>query len=198
MLSLYGDLFDYPLSARRRPEAHVFSLRPAPRQHLRSQDNTDSILRSALHDFERLENELFQGFPYFDTNGILNRHSFNEACLQPLKSEDPKFWGFSLGTSDYSPENLKVELDDRCLSIRGTQNTESEDGKQKECRSFQRVFTVPDEVNLDTVKVKMDDQGRMVVHGEKEVVEEKRSIREIPIEMKKKLKAGDTTPQKSA
>ena len=143
MLSLYGDLFDHPLSARRRPEAHVFSLRQVPRQHLRSQDNAGSILRSALHDFERLENELFQGFPYFDTNGILNRHSFNEACLQPLKSDDPKFWGFSLGTSDYSPENLKVELDDRCLSIKGTQKPRAKMGNKKnpdlsrECSRFQ-------------------------------------------------------------
>ena len=186
MLSPYGDLFDHPLSVTRGHPTHLFSMRPVHRQHLRAQNGADSMLRSALHDFERLENELFHGFPHIDTNGMLNRHSFNEACLQPLKSEDPKSWGFSLGTSDYSPENLKVELNERCLSIKGTQQTESEDGKQKESRSFQRVFTIPDEVKLDTVKVKMDDQGRMVVHGEKEAVEEKRSIREIPIEITKK------------
>ena len=185
MLSLYGDLFDHPLSARNGHSPQLFTLRPFSRPR-----DTDSIVRSALHDFERLENELFGGLSTLNSD-FLNRHSFNEACLQPLKSEDPKSWGFSLGTSDYSPENLKVELDDRCLSIRGTQQTESEDGKQKESRSFQRIFTIPDHVKLDTVKVKMDDQGRMIVHGEKEVVEEKRSIREIPIAIAKKSEAGE-------
>ena len=184
MLSLYGDLFDHPLSLNRRRSPQLFTLRPISRQA--PSREAESLLRSALHDFDQLENELFRGFPAADTNGLLNRHSFSEACLQPLQSEDSKSWGFSLGTSDYSPGNLKVELDDRCLSIKGSQQTESEDGKQKEFRSFQRMFTIPEDVKMDSMKVKMDDQGRMIVHGEKEIKEEKRSIREIPIEIAKK------------
>ena len=184
MLSLYGDLFDHPRSLTRRRSPQSFTLRPVlPQAPLKE---ANSLLFSAFHDFEHLENELFRGFPTPETNEVFNRHSFNEACLQPLQSEDPKSWGFSLGTSDYSPDNLKVELDHRCLSIKGSQQTESEDGKQKESRSFQRMFTIPEEVKLDSVKVKVDDQGRMIVHGEKEIKDEKRSIREIPIEIAKK------------
>ena len=183
MLRLRGDLFDHPSLTRRR-SPQFFTLRPVSRQA--PSRETESLLLSALHDFEQLENELFRGFRTIDTNGVFNHHSFSEACLQPLQSEDPKSWGFSLGTSDYSPENLQVELDHRCLSIKGSQQTESEDGKQKESRSFQRIFTVPEEVKLDSVKVKMNDQGRMIVHGEKEIKEEKRNIREIPIEIAKK------------
>ena len=194
MLSVYGDLFHHPLPTSPRYSPHLLTMGPISRQ-LRAA-NANSMLRSALHDLEQLEHDFFRAFPNVNTNELLNRHSFNEACLQPLQSEDPNSWGFSFGTSDYSPENLKVELTERCLSIKGSQGTESEDGKQKEFRSFQRMFTVPEEVKLDSVKVKVDDQGRIIVHGEKEIKEEKRSIREIPIEISKPTTVVDSKEQK--
>ena len=157
MLSVYGDLFRHPLSTSPRYSPHLLTMGPISRQ-LRA-TNANFMLRLALHDFEQLEHDFFRAFPNVKANELLNRHSFNEACLQPLQSGDPKSWGFSLGTSDYSPENLKVELTERCLSIKGSQGTESEDGKQKETRSFQRMFTIPEKVKLETVRVKMDDQG---------------------------------------
>ena len=51
-------------------------------------------------------------------------------------------------------------------------------------------------VKLDIVKVKMDDQGRMIVHGEKEIKEEKRSIREIPFEISKQKAVVDPKEKK--
>ena len=59
-----------------------------------------------------------------------------------------------------------MKLEDRLLTVEGTRTTESDNGNQKESRYFQRKLTVPESVNLDTLKAKFESSGKLIIQGE--------------------------------
>ena len=53
------------------------------------------------------------------------------------------------------------------LTIEGKRTSKSESGNEYESTSFQRRLTVPESVNLDTLRAKFNPGGRLIVRGAK-------------------------------
>ncbi|VDO87435.1 unnamed protein product [Haemonchus placei] len=90
--------------------------------------------------------------------------------LTPLKDQfqlqmvdDDKKFAVSLDVSQFRPEELKVQLEGRQLTIEGKQEHKTENSAIQ--RSFIRKYVLPENVDLEAIRTQLDDKGHLSVEG---------------------------------
>lgn len=125
-------------------------------------------------------------YPFFDpksmslTRGMEGQYmplsmNFNEqpATNSEIVNTDEKF-AINLNVSQFKPEELKINLDGRRLSIQGEQDVSNENGHST--RSFSRVILLPEDVDASSVASNLSDTGTLSIEAPKMVPEQGRSI----------------------
>ncbi|CAJ0597306.1 unnamed protein product [Cylicocyclus nassatus] len=99
----------------------------------------------------------------------------NEA--HKLVNDDKKF-AVSIDVSQFKPEELKVNLDGRLLTVEGKQ--EHKDDHSFMARSFVRSWTLPEDADPDALHSELNDKGQLTIEAPK-VGSSSRSKKNIPI-----------------
>ncbi|VDO63613.1 unnamed protein product [Heligmosomoides polygyrus] len=78
---------------------------------------------------------------------------------------DEKKFAVSLDVSHFKPEQLKVHIDGRDLTIEGHQEVKTEHGYIK--KAFTHKWALPEECDLDAVRTELDNGGHLSVEAPK-------------------------------
>ena len=98
--------------------------------------------------------------------------------------DDDKVFEIRLNTQNYRPDEIKVNVVDKVLSIEGKHEEKSEDGSRFTSRQFFRKFALPDECPADQVVSNLSADGVLLVTAPKLAIKD--SERAVPIQMEKK------------
>ncbi|KAL6725296.1 hypothetical protein Aduo_007358 [Ancylostoma duodenale] len=132
------------------------------------------FFEEALRDFRQMERVMFT--PLYRT---IPCELKSEQAAGETINDDSKF-AVSIDVSKFKPENLKVNLDGRNLTIEGKQEIKEENGYSM--RSFVRQWVLPENVDLDAIKSSLTDSGRLSIEAPKFAKPEAETGRSIPIE----------------
>ncbi|VDM62040.1 unnamed protein product [Angiostrongylus costaricensis] len=102
----------------------------------------------------------------------------NEA--HQVVNDDKKF-AVSIDVSQFKPEELKVNLDGRMLTVEGKQECRNDTSYMT--RSFVRSWTLPNDVDTDAIQTELNDQGKLTIKAAKNGSTV--SKKSIPIEPRK-------------
>ncbi|VDO80746.1 unnamed protein product [Haemonchus placei] len=131
------------------------------------------FVEEAMRDFRYMDSMMF---------GPLHRFGFPwetaEESAKEIINNDSKF-AVCIDVSKFKPENLKVNIDGRQLTIEGKQEVQEDNGYSM--RSFVRRVILPDNVNLDAVRSSLSDSGHLSIEAPK-LARAVDSGRTIPIE----------------
>ncbi|KAK5964471.1 SHSP domain-containing protein [Trichostrongylus colubriformis] len=78
---------------------------------------------------------------------------------------DDKKFAVALDVSHFRPEELKVQLEGRDLTIEGNQEVKTEHGYIK--KNFVHRWALPEDCDLDAVHTQIDDHGHLSVEAPK-------------------------------
>ena len=92
--------------------------------------------------------------------------------------DDDKVFEVSLNTHNYRPDEIKVNVEGKVLSIEGRHEEKSEDGHSFTSRRFVRKYTLPDSCPADQVASNLSADGVLLVTAPKTSA--------TPIQMEKK------------
>ena len=105
--------------------------------------------------------------------------------VQTIKvRDDEKVFEVSLDTHNYRPDEIKVNVVDKVLSIEGKHEEKSEDGNKFISRQFMRRYTLPQDCKPEQVVSNLSADGVLLVTAPKLAI--KNSDRAVPITMEKK------------
>ncbi|CAJ0582609.1 unnamed protein product, partial [Mesorhabditis spiculigera] len=90
----------------------------------------------------------------------------------------------SLAVGNFLPEDLKISLVGRRLTIEGRHDDRTDDHGMVS-RSFKRSYLVPKDCDIDALKSHLADSGRLCITAPKLHLEETASSRSIPIQQAK-------------
>ncbi|KAJ1349298.1 hypothetical protein KIN20_004790 [Parelaphostrongylus tenuis] len=130
-------------------------------------------LRQMKKSMRRLERMMFD--PLIDA---ILREVLQKSASE-IVSDKSKF-AVSLDVSKFKPENLKVNIDGRRLTIEGKEELKEENGYSM--RAFTRQFVLPEDVNLDAVRSSLTNHGQLSVEAPKLMKPLESGSRRIPIE----------------
>ncbi|KJH48347.1 Hsp20/alpha crystallin family protein [Dictyocaulus viviparus] len=133
----------------------------------------DRVMRDYFRDFDRFERSLF---PYWRNADHSVLHVANDT--HQLVNDENKF-AVGLDVSQFRPEDLKVHLDGRELTIEGRH--QHKDDKSFMERSFVRKWTLPENVDLEAVRTQLNDSGHLSIEAPK-IGQSGSQKRSIPIE----------------
>ncbi|KAK5965487.1 SHSP domain-containing protein [Trichostrongylus colubriformis] len=93
-------------------------------------------------------------------------------------TDDESKLAISLNVSKFKPEELKVNIDGRTLTIEGQQ--EVKDGSSYTMRSFVRQWNLPEDVDVEQIRSTLTENGQLAI----EVPKAKPAVtaRNIPIQ----------------
>ncbi|CAI2354534.1 unnamed protein product [Caenorhabditis sp. 36 PRJEB53466] len=83
-------------------------------------------------------------------------------------------FALNLNVSQFKPEELKINLEGRKLTIQGEQEVKSEDGYSK--KSFSRTILLPEDVDLAAVASNLTHEGVLSIEAKKLEAIQGRSI----------------------
>ncbi|CAJ0589093.1 unnamed protein product [Cylicocyclus nassatus] len=129
----------------------------------------DRLVNDYIHEIDR------SIFPYWRNADHSMLHVGNDT--QQVIDDDKKF-AVSLDVSQFRPEDLKVHIDGRELTVEGKQEHKGEHSFIH--RSFIRKWTLPKTVDLDSVRTQLSDKGHLCVQAPKTDAE-RPNRRNIPI-----------------
>ncbi|CAD6186843.1 unnamed protein product [Caenorhabditis auriculariae] len=114
-----------------------------------------SLFNEMMRDIARMERQMISPFsralPRYDPEATSDTQVLNDSEKFALK----------LNVSDYKPEELKINLDGRQLTIEGVQEIKNDDGFSK--RTFLRTVLLPEDVNLSEVVSSLSHDGHLSV-----------------------------------
>ncbi|CDK13498.1 SHSP domain-containing protein [Caenorhabditis elegans] len=90
-----------------------------------------------------------------------------------IVNNDQKF-AINLNVSQFKPEDLKINLDGRTLSIQGEQELKTDHGYSK--KSFSRVILLPEDVDVGAVASNLSEDGKLSIEAPKKEAVQGRSI----------------------
>ncbi|PIC28048.1 hypothetical protein B9Z55_020093 [Caenorhabditis nigoni] len=90
-----------------------------------------------------------------------------------IVNNDQKF-AINLNVSQFKPEDLKINLDGRTLSIQGEQEVKDEHGHSK--KSFSRIILLPEDVDIGAVASNLSEDGKLSIEAPKKIAVQGRSI----------------------
>uniref|UniRef100_A0A1I7UVS1 SHSP domain-containing protein n=1 Tax=Caenorhabditis tropicalis TaxID=1561998 RepID=A0A1I7UVS1_9PELO len=118
-----------------------------------------------------LFNELMKDFGLIERQFIPN--SGDRTTSSEIVNNDEKF-GINLNVSQFKPEDLKINLDGRTLTIQGDQEVKTENGYSK--KSFSRVILLPEDVDASKVASNLSEDGKLSIEAPKKESIQGRSI----------------------
>jgi crystallin alpha B len=98
--------------------------------------------------------------------------------------DDDKSFEISLDTHDYRPDEIKVNVVNKVLTVEGRHEEKSEDGSKFTSRQFVRRYTLPKECPPEQVVSNLSADGVLLVTAPKLALKD--SDRAVPIQMEKK------------
>ncbi|CAD6192744.1 unnamed protein product [Caenorhabditis auriculariae] len=125
----------------------------------------DSIYR----EMRDLEHSMIN--PYWHRANHLN---FNSAADVGVVVNDENKYGLNLDVSHFRPEELKVHLDGRTVTVEGSHESHTEHGTTK--RSFVRSFLLPEDVDIAAVHSSLTNDGHLAIEAPKAATSRGRSI----------------------
>uniref|UniRef100_A0A7I5ECD5 SHSP domain-containing protein n=1 Tax=Haemonchus contortus TaxID=6289 RepID=A0A7I5ECD5_HAECO len=131
------------------------------------------MMHDYMREFDRLEKSLY---PYWRDADHSVLHVANET--QKVVDDDQKF-AVAVDVSQFHPEELKVHLEGRELTIEGKQQHKSDNSFME--RSFTRKWTLPENVDLEAIRTQLNDSGHLSVEAPK-LTEGGTQRRTLPIE----------------
>ncbi|EYC22514.1 hypothetical protein Y032_0017g3398 [Ancylostoma ceylanicum] len=97
-------------------------------------------------------------------NSCCARVHAHHYLLGQTVNDDKKF-AVTIDVSQFRPEELKVNLDGRCLTVEGKQ--EQKDDRSFMARSFVRSWTLPEDANLEALRTELSDRGQLTIEAPK-------------------------------
>ncbi|KAK6765874.1 hypothetical protein RB195_025658 [Necator americanus] len=131
----------------------------------------DRFMDNAMREFDRFGMPMMtrepdwcerQIMPYWRNADHSMLHVGNE--VQEVVNDDKKF-AVALDVSHFKPEELRVHIDDRDLTIEGRHEERNERGFIE--RSFVRKWTLPEDCDLDAVSTQLTDVGHLSIEAPK-------------------------------
>uniref|UniRef100_A0A7I4XTD4 SHSP domain-containing protein n=1 Tax=Haemonchus contortus TaxID=6289 RepID=A0A7I4XTD4_HAECO len=150
---------------------------------------SEAILPRLLDDvFSELDDAFNQFYQIEQISSPASRRREGKKSLMGQVSDDGTKLAITLDVSKFKPDELKVNIDGRVLSVEGKQ--EVKEGSSYTARSFLRQWTVPQGVDVEQIRSTLTDDGHLAI----EVPKAKPAItaRSIPIQ-----KANDQPAVKS-
>ncbi|PIO53800.1 Hsp20/alpha crystallin family protein [Teladorsagia circumcincta] len=98
--------------------------------------------------------------------------------LQIQVTDDGSKLAISLDVSKFKPDELKVNLDGRTLTIEGKQ--EITEGSNYTSRSFLRRWTLPEDVDVEQIRSNLTENGQLAIEVPK--AKPAANSRSIPIQ----------------
>merc|ERR1712077_63824 len=92
----------------------------------------------------------------------LNMFNNKDSEVIRVKDDDDKF-EVSLDTSQYRPDELRVNVQDGVISVEGKHEEKSEDGRKMVSRQFSRKYSLPAGAKSDRVVSNLSSDGVLVV-----------------------------------
>ncbi|RCN38634.1 Hsp20/alpha crystallin family protein [Ancylostoma caninum] len=123
-----------------------------------------------LDEFDHLERAIrpLHGFPRDEMCGLSDK----------VINDDSKL-AISLKVPEFKPEELKVSLDGRTLTIEGKQEVKEEGAYSMRC--FTRQWVLPKEVDVEQIRSSLTEGGHLAIEAPK-MVRPDTTSRSIPIE----------------
>uniref|UniRef100_A0A1I7UKD8 SHSP domain-containing protein n=2 Tax=Caenorhabditis tropicalis TaxID=1561998 RepID=A0A1I7UKD8_9PELO len=118
-----------------------------------------------------LLNEMMRDLGLIERQFISN--SRDRTTSSEIVNNDEKF-GINLNVSQFKPEDLKINLDGRTLTIQGDQEVKTENGYSK--KSFSRVILLPEDVDASKVASNLSEDGKLSIEAPKKESIQGRSI----------------------
>merc|ERR1712184_142168 len=100
-----------------------------------------------------------------------------------VKDDKEKF-EVSLDTSQYRPDELRVNVGEGIISVEGKHEEKSEDGRTMVLRQFSRKYSLPESTKPESVVSNLSQDGVLVVSPPKSPSIENNKNRNVPIESK--------------
>ncbi|VDO21511.1 unnamed protein product [Haemonchus placei] len=105
----------------------------------------------------------------------------NPLTYPPMINNESKF-AITIDVSKFKPENLKVNIDGRQLTIEGKEDhCITRSGTLKSDLSFVRRWMLPENVDLEAIRSSLSNNGRLAIEAPK-LAKAADSGRSIPIE----------------
>ncbi|XGW23727.1 hypothetical protein V3C99_005722 [Haemonchus contortus] len=76
-------------------------------------------------------------------------------------TDDGSKLAISLDVSKFKPDELKVNIDGRTLTVEGKQ--EVKEGSSYTARSFLRQWTVPEDVDIEQIRSALTEDGHLAI-----------------------------------
>ncbi|WKX96722.1 hypothetical protein Q1695_012844 [Nippostrongylus brasiliensis] len=130
------------------------------------------MMYDTMRDIDHLERSLAPYWRHADHSVL---HVAND--VHKIVDNNEKF-AVSMDVSQFHPEELKVHLDGRQLTVEGVQEHKTQNSSMH--RSFKRQWTLPENVNLEAVQTQLDDKGHLSIEAPKGDVSMKRNIPIMP------------------
>ncbi|CAO4380371.1 unnamed protein product [Caenorhabditis nigoni] len=121
-----------------------------------------SVIGEMMRDMARMERQFIP----------MSAFEGPTACSE-IVNNDEKF-AINLNVSQFKPEDLKINLDGRTLSIQGEQEVKDEHGHSK--KSFSRVILLPEDVDIGAVASNLSEDGKLSIEAPKKIAVQGRSI----------------------
>ncbi|PAV82038.1 hypothetical protein WR25_11503 [Diploscapter pachys] len=139
----------------------------------------DRMFNDLWRDVAHLERQAF-GTPSFMTPywRFADPTDFGSPKLAEKLINDSNKFSLQLDVSHYKPEQLKVNLDGRKLTIEGDCEEEGEHGFSK--RSFSHSLILPEDVDVPQIKSLLSDDGKLCIEAPKAGAS--KDAKQIPIE----------------
>ncbi|KHJ89281.1 Hsp20/alpha crystallin family protein [Oesophagostomum dentatum] len=112
------------------------------------------------------------------TDGRMQPHGGRRGRRTSEITDDDSKVTISLNVANFKPEELKVDLDGRVLTVEGKQETRDANGYSMRC--FTRMWELPSNVNLDEIKSSITEEGRLAIEAPK-VHKSLKNTKKIPI-----------------
>uniref|UniRef100_A0A158PAU2 SHSP domain-containing protein n=1 Tax=Angiostrongylus cantonensis TaxID=6313 RepID=A0A158PAU2_ANGCA len=82
--------------------------------------------------------------------------------------DDEKKFAVSIDVSHFKPEELKVSLDGKVLTVEGKQECKNDNSYMNYgFRSFVRSWTLPNDVDTNAIQTELNDQGKLTIEAPK-------------------------------
>ncbi|WKY02777.1 hypothetical protein Q1695_016223 [Nippostrongylus brasiliensis] len=130
------------------------------------------FVEECMRDFRHMERMMFT--PLYRTAPFEVPSEANSEVID----NDTKF-AITMDVSKFKPEDLKVNIDGRQLTIEGKE--EINDNHGYSMRSFVRQWMLPEDVNLESIRSSLNEAGRLSIEAPK-ITKAQENARTIPIE----------------
>ncbi|PIO72154.1 Hsp20/alpha crystallin family protein [Teladorsagia circumcincta] len=131
------------------------------------------FVEEAMRDFRHMERMMFAPL-----SRVIPCETVSEASTTEMINNESKF-AVTIDVSKFKPENLKVNIDGRQLTIEGKE--ENKEDSSYSMRSFVRQWVLPENVDLEAIKSSLSDSGHLSIEAPK-LAKATESGRSIPIE----------------